>query len=68
MIPMSRQARYLVKRREVIGKVPTRYGSTLTYGKWITVGSYATLEEAQDHPRAPGLYDWGVFYRGRRLP
>ena len=62
---------YILKRRDVsrAAKNPYRPRGQVKYGPWITVSSHATLDEARAAQRSfiNGLYDRGIFHRGRRL-
>jgi len=64
-------ARYLLKRR-TIGVYNNRYkrgGHATCYGPWVRVAA-GDLDELRARLRrdSTGLYDWAIFYRGKRLP
>jgi hypothetical protein len=62
-------AGYIVKRREYLGQKLRAFGGyTPTYGPWRRVGVYDHEQVARDAAQGPGLYDWGIFFRGKRLP
>ena len=62
-------AKFLLKRR-TIGTYSNpfkRGGIGKQYGKWVTTASYETMSEAMNAPKSDGLYDWGIFHRGKRV-
>lgn len=63
-------AKFIAKRREFIEHRVRAYGGRVAcYGPWKTLGSYEQSHQAiariMDETR--GLFQTGVFYKGKRL-
>lgn len=61
-------ARYILKRRAYEGKRPVAFGGLKDcYGPWTKISDHATADEARNAIPSAGLYDWGIFYRGKKI-
>lgn len=65
---------YIVKRREFDRIVNRAFGGRVaSYGPWRTLGpiQYQTFAAAQDRydqeRKRPGLFEVGIFYKGKRV-
>ena len=63
--------KFIVKRREYLGKVPRAFGADVpTYTAWSTVQACSDIGVAQEvirHAPTSGTWVYGIFHKGRRL-
>ena len=61
--------KFILKRRTIEASTshnPHRPRGQVKYGPWVTVGKFDTVDAAEA-AITNGLYDWGVFHRGRKV-